>query len=323
MAGEMVHIEIPTDDTAAQREFWGSLFGWQFESFPGPFEYHIARIDDRSGAAVMTTESGARDAHVLLRRRHQRRRRAGEGARRRVGRPDARAEHGLVRHVHGSVRQRVRPLADRPGRVDVARRYPSSSTRSAASSISSGSCVAQTTAVRRVGVARASSVARSRARSPRRGGRSARRAGAGRRPRRARGRSRPAGARRPRAGRPDAAAAPRARRRRAHSRVRRRPGRRGASRPSSTFSSAVRYGTSPGSWVTSATWRRRSAASSERGQAAERRARDRDRSARRALEPGEEVEQGRLAASRPADHGASAGRRANAAERSSSTTRAP
>ncbi len=29
MAGQIVHIEIPADDTAAAREFWGSLFGWK------------------------------------------------------------------------------------------------------------------------------------------------------------------------------------------------------------------------------------------------------------------------------------------------------
>ena len=35
MPGQIVHFEIPADDTAMSREFWGSLFGWQFESYPG------------------------------------------------------------------------------------------------------------------------------------------------------------------------------------------------------------------------------------------------------------------------------------------------
>jgi predicted enzyme related to lactoylglutathione lyase len=39
MPGQIVHFEIPADDTATSREFWGSLFGWTFESFPGPSEY--------------------------------------------------------------------------------------------------------------------------------------------------------------------------------------------------------------------------------------------------------------------------------------------
>ena len=51
MPGQPVHVEIPADDTAKGRQFWGSLFGWQFESFPGPFEYHMTRISDQAGAA--------------------------------------------------------------------------------------------------------------------------------------------------------------------------------------------------------------------------------------------------------------------------------
>lgn len=57
MAGKMVHLEIPAGDTAKAREFWGSLFGWQFEEFPGPSEYHVTRgervrpLADRSGRA--------------------------------------------------------------------------------------------------------------------------------------------------------------------------------------------------------------------------------------------------------------------------------
>jgi hypothetical protein len=46
---KVVHFEIPADDTAKGREFWGSLFGWQFESYPGPFEYHMTRISDQAG----------------------------------------------------------------------------------------------------------------------------------------------------------------------------------------------------------------------------------------------------------------------------------
>jgi uncharacterized protein len=38
-----VHFEIPADDTTRGREFWGSLFGWEFQAFPGPFEYHMPR----------------------------------------------------------------------------------------------------------------------------------------------------------------------------------------------------------------------------------------------------------------------------------------
>ncbi|HEX2588059.1 MAG TPA: VOC family protein [Gaiellales bacterium] len=58
MAGEIVHLEIPADDTAASREFWGSLFGWQFESYPGPSEYHMTRIAESQGGAITSMEPG-------------------------------------------------------------------------------------------------------------------------------------------------------------------------------------------------------------------------------------------------------------------------
>ena len=60
MPGQIVHIEIPADDTAASREFWGSLFGWTFESFPGPFEYHMAQLSDTQGGAITNMEAGKR-----------------------------------------------------------------------------------------------------------------------------------------------------------------------------------------------------------------------------------------------------------------------
>ena len=61
MPTHFVHLEIPADDTARSREFWGSLFGWEFQAFPGsPSEYHTTRIDDRSGAAITNMEPGKR-----------------------------------------------------------------------------------------------------------------------------------------------------------------------------------------------------------------------------------------------------------------------
>jgi predicted enzyme related to lactoylglutathione lyase len=58
MAGEMVHIEIPADDTAQAREFWGGLFGWEFEAYPGPSEYHMARFTETTGGAISNMEPG-------------------------------------------------------------------------------------------------------------------------------------------------------------------------------------------------------------------------------------------------------------------------
>ncbi|MEX2646190.1 MAG: VOC family protein [Gaiellaceae bacterium] len=59
----IVHFEIPVDDTEKSRAFWGGLFGWQFESYPGPSEYHMTRIDEQSGAAI-STEPGKRGQRV-------------------------------------------------------------------------------------------------------------------------------------------------------------------------------------------------------------------------------------------------------------------
>ena len=58
MPGEIVHIEIPADDTGASREFWAGLFGWSFESFPGPSEYHMTRISEQTGGAITNMEPG-------------------------------------------------------------------------------------------------------------------------------------------------------------------------------------------------------------------------------------------------------------------------
>jgi uncharacterized protein len=60
MPGQIVHIEIPADDTAQSQTFWGSLFGWEFQAFPGPSEYHMTRISDNQGLAITNMEPGKR-----------------------------------------------------------------------------------------------------------------------------------------------------------------------------------------------------------------------------------------------------------------------
>ena len=67
MAGEMVHIEIPADDTEEARAFWGGLFGWHFQAFPGaPNEYHLMRISDSSGGAITNMEPGRRGTRTYF-----------------------------------------------------------------------------------------------------------------------------------------------------------------------------------------------------------------------------------------------------------------
>jgi predicted enzyme related to lactoylglutathione lyase len=56
MPTQIVHIEIPADDTGKAQEFWGSLFGWEFQNYPGPSDYFMTQITDDSGAAITNME---------------------------------------------------------------------------------------------------------------------------------------------------------------------------------------------------------------------------------------------------------------------------
>jgi uncharacterized protein len=45
----IVHFEIPADDIAKLKKFYGDLFGWKIEKFPGPTEYYMLQtvpVDD-------------------------------------------------------------------------------------------------------------------------------------------------------------------------------------------------------------------------------------------------------------------------------------
>jgi predicted enzyme related to lactoylglutathione lyase len=66
MAGQMVHVEIPAGDTAKAREFWGSLFGWQFESYPGPSEYLMTRFSENQGGAIYQADGDKRGPRVYF-----------------------------------------------------------------------------------------------------------------------------------------------------------------------------------------------------------------------------------------------------------------
>jgi uncharacterized protein len=66
MTGRIVHFELPADDTAQAVTFWGSLFGWQFEAFPSPGEYHMARTGESSGTAISNLEPGKRGARAYF-----------------------------------------------------------------------------------------------------------------------------------------------------------------------------------------------------------------------------------------------------------------
>ena len=67
MAGQMVHLEIPAGDTAKAREFWGGLFGWQFQAFEGaPGEYHMTRFSENTGGAIYGADGDKRGPRVYF-----------------------------------------------------------------------------------------------------------------------------------------------------------------------------------------------------------------------------------------------------------------
>ncbi len=66
MPGQIVHFEIPADDTTKGRAFWGSLFGWTFEASPGPFEYHMTRTSEQTGGAITNMEPGKHGLRVYF-----------------------------------------------------------------------------------------------------------------------------------------------------------------------------------------------------------------------------------------------------------------
>jgi uncharacterized protein len=58
MAGGMVHLEIPASDTAKAKDFWSSLFGWEWQQYEGPSEYHMTRFSETTGGALYVPEQG-------------------------------------------------------------------------------------------------------------------------------------------------------------------------------------------------------------------------------------------------------------------------
>ncbi len=64
MAGELVHFELPADDTGRATKFWRSLFGWDLQKPDGPFEYHM--FQGEPGGAVYPSQAGERGPIVYF-----------------------------------------------------------------------------------------------------------------------------------------------------------------------------------------------------------------------------------------------------------------
>jgi uncharacterized protein len=63
---KVVHFEIPTDDLARAKEFYGSIFGWELEDMQGGMPYTIVRttpVDEQQ----MPTEPGAINGGMMQR----------------------------------------------------------------------------------------------------------------------------------------------------------------------------------------------------------------------------------------------------------------
>lgn len=75
MAGSLVFFDMPTDDVDRAKRFWGELFGWQFATWPGEFEYHVASTEPGGGLYPgngapkgITTYFGVDDLDVAVER---------------------------------------------------------------------------------------------------------------------------------------------------------------------------------------------------------------------------------------------------------------
>lgn len=67
MAGQMVHYEIPAGDIGKAQAFWGGLFGWEFQEFPGvPGGYFMTRFSESTGGAIYGAEGEERGARTYF-----------------------------------------------------------------------------------------------------------------------------------------------------------------------------------------------------------------------------------------------------------------
>jgi predicted enzyme related to lactoylglutathione lyase len=58
MDGQLVHFELPVTDSQRALGFWKSLFGWKFQDWDGPVEYHMLSGNEPGGAIYPDEERG-------------------------------------------------------------------------------------------------------------------------------------------------------------------------------------------------------------------------------------------------------------------------
>jgi predicted enzyme related to lactoylglutathione lyase len=54
----IIHFEIPAQDTARAKSFWGGLFGYEFQSMDGPTEYHMFQTGENEGGGIYPRQHG-------------------------------------------------------------------------------------------------------------------------------------------------------------------------------------------------------------------------------------------------------------------------
>jgi predicted enzyme related to lactoylglutathione lyase len=56
MEGQLVHFELPAQDSKRAKGFWSSLFGWKYREFEGPVEYSMLDGNEPGGAIYPSQE---------------------------------------------------------------------------------------------------------------------------------------------------------------------------------------------------------------------------------------------------------------------------
>ncbi len=61
----ITHFELPAGDTKRALGFWGGLFGWKFQSWEGPVEYHMVDGGE-PGGAIYPSQGGETGLRVYF-----------------------------------------------------------------------------------------------------------------------------------------------------------------------------------------------------------------------------------------------------------------
>ena len=66
MPGNLVHFELPAENTKRAMDFYRQLFGWEFSGFEGPVEYNMTQAGGGAGGAVYPRQESERGPIVYF-----------------------------------------------------------------------------------------------------------------------------------------------------------------------------------------------------------------------------------------------------------------